>query len=324
MDKRVFGADLLLLLTAAVWGFGFVAQRSGMQYVGPFAFNAIRFPLGSISLLPLIAWRSLKPKQKSGGTLLFASFFAGTCLFIAVAFQQLGIMFTTAGNAGFITGLYVIFTPIFGIFLGRSTGKTTWIGAILTFTGLYFLSSSGPLKDINIGDIIIAGSAVFWAFHVLVIDRLVQKTDPIALSSGQFAFAGLYALIAAFLAEPFLSSRLLSLSSVSALVTWKSFPALISGLSSGEIPFALVSGAIIPILYGAFGSAGIGYTLQVVAQQYAPPAHATIILCLEGFFAAIGGIMLLHEPARIRTIIGFAFMLCGMLVSQWELVRKRR
>jgi drug/metabolite transporter (DMT)-like permease len=229
-------------------------------------------------------------------------------------------MFTTAGNAGFITGLYVIFTPIFGIFLGRSTGRATWIGAILTFTGLYFLSSSGPLKDINIGDIIIAVSAVFWAFHVLVIDRLVQKTDPIALSSGQFAFTGLYALIAAFLAEPFLSSWLLSISSPG-LVSWKSFPTLISGLSSGEIPFALVSGAIIPILYGAFGSAGIGYTLQVVAQQYAPPAHATIILCLEGFFAAIGGIMLLHEPAGIRTIIGFAFMLCGMLVSQWELVR---
>ena len=327
MDKRVFGADILLLLTAAVWGFGFVAQRSGMQYVGPFTFNAIRFPLGSISLLPLIAWRRrLKPNQKSG--LLFSSFFAGTCLFIAVAFQQLGIMFTTAGNAGFITGLYVIFTPIFGIFLGRSTGKATWIGAILTFTGLYFLSSSGPLTDINIGDIIISVSAVFWAFHVLVIDRLVQKTDPIALSSGQFAFTGLYALIAAFLAEPFLSRWLLSLSSSSLsssdLVSWKSFPALISGLSSGNIPFALVSGAIIPILYGAFGSAGIGYTLQVVAQQYAPPAHATIILCLEGFFAAVGGIMLLHEPAGIRTIIGFSFMLCGMLVSQWELVRKRR
>jgi len=322
MDKRVFGADLLLLLTAAVWGFGFVAQRSGMQYVGPFTFNAIRFPLGSLSLLPLIAWRSrLKPQQKGdGGSLLLSSFIAGTCLFIAVAFQQLGIMFTTAGNAGFITGLYVIFTPIFGIFLGRSTGKATWIGAILTFTGLYFLSSSGPLKDINVGDIIIAVSAVFWAFHVLVIDRLVQKTDPIALSSGQFAFTGLYALIAAFLAEPFLSSWLLSTSS-SGLVGWKSFPALISGLSSGEIPFALVSGAVIPILYGAFGSAGIGYTLQVVAQQYAPPAHATIILCLEGFFAAIGGIMLLHEPAGIRTIIGFAFMLCGMLVSQWELLR---
>jgi len=327
MDKRVLGADLLLLLTAAVWGFGFVAQRSGMQYVGPFTFNAIRFPLGSLSLLPLIAWRRRrKTNQKSGDHILFSSFFAGTCLFIAVAFQQLGIMFTTAGNAGFITGLYVIFTPIFGIFLGRSTGKATWIGAILTFTGLYFLSSSGPLKDINVGDIIIAISAVFWAFHVLVIDVLVQKTDPIELSSGQFAFAGFYALIAAFLAEPFLSSWLLFSSSLSSsnLVGWKSFPALISGLSSGEISFAFVSGAVIPILYGAFGSAGVGYTLQVVAQQYAPPAHATIILCLEGFFAAIGGIMLLHEPAGTRTIIGFAFMLCGMLISQWELVRRRR
>jgi len=333
MDKRVLGADLLLLLTAAVWGFGFVAQRSGMQYVGPFTFNAIRFPLGSLSLLPLIAWRRrFKPDGKSGGPILFSSFLAGTCLFIAVAFQQLGIMFTTAGNAGFITGLYVIFTPIFGIFLGRRTGKATWIGAIFTFTGLYFLSSSGPLKDINIGinigDIIIAVSAVFWAFHVLVIDRLVQKTDPIALSSGQFAFAGLYSLIAAFLVEPFLSSWLLSISSssiaLSGLVTWKSLPALINGLSSGVIPFALVSGAVIPILYGGLASAGVGYTLQVVAQQYAPPAHATIILCLEGFFAAVGGIMLLHEPAGIRTLIGFAFMLCGMLVSQWELIRKRR
>jgi drug/metabolite transporter (DMT)-like permease len=329
MNKRVFGADMLLLLTAAVWGFGFVAQRSGMQYVGPFTFNAIRFPLGSLSLLPLIAWRRrLKPDEKNlRRPLFFSSFLAGTCLFIAVSFQQLGIMFTTAGNAGFITGLYVILTPIFGIFLGRSTGRATWIGAILTFAGLYFLSSSGPLKDINIGDVIIAFSAVFWAFHVLIIDRLVRKTDPIALSSGQFAFAGFYALAAAFLAEPFLSKLLLSLDVEmisGGLLTWKSFPALISGLAGGEIPFALVSGAVIPILYGGFGSAGVGYTLQAVAQQYAPPAHATIILCLEGCFAAVGGIMLLREPVGIRTIIGFVFMLCGMLVSQWELIRSRR
>jgi drug/metabolite transporter (DMT)-like permease len=328
VNKRVFGADLLLLLTAAVWGFGVVAQRSGMQYVGPFTFNAIRFPLGSLSLMPLIAWRRrFKPDEKNGGShLIFSSFLAGTCLFIAVSFQQLGIMFTTAGNAGFITGLYVILTPIFGIFLGKSTGKATWIGAILTFTGLYFLCASGPLKSINAGDVIVAVGAVFWAFHVLVIDRLVRKTDPIALSSGQFAFVGLYALIAAFLVEPFLSKLLLSLDNeiISAgLFTWKSFPALISGLSSGEIPFFRVSDAIIPILYASFASAGIGYTLQVVAQQYTPPAHATIILCLEGLFAAIGGIMLLHEPAGIRTIIGFAFMLCGMLVSQWELIRNR-
>jgi drug/metabolite transporter (DMT)-like permease len=167
---------------------------------------------------------------------------------------------------------------------------------------------------------------VFWAFHVLIIDRLVQKTDPLVLSAGQFAFAGFYALVAAFLVEPFLSNWLaLQLEKTgpaglsSGLFFWKSFPAILSGLASGTIPVSLASSAVIPILYGGFGSVGIGYTLQVVAQKNAPPAHATIILCLEGCFAALGGIILLHEPIGVRTVIGFFFMLAGMLVSQWEL-----
>ena len=328
MNKSVFGADLLLLLTAAVWGFGFVAQRTGMLYVGPFTFNGIRFPLASLSLLPLNAWLNRgRSKDGSGAVpknrLFLSSLLAGSCLFIAVTLQQLGIMVTTAGNAGFITGLYVIFTPIFGIFLGRKTGIVTWIGAILTFIGLYFLSSADALSNVNPGDMIIGLSAVFWAFHVLIIDRLVQKNDPLKLSIGQFAVTGFYALIAAFLLEPFLSAwlekagpRLLP----SGLFFWKSFPALISGLHSGAVPLSLVSSAVIPILYGGLASVGIGYTLQVVAQRNAPPAHATIILCLEGCFAALGGILLLNEPIGVRTIIGFALMLLGMLVSQWELI----
>ena len=327
MNKRVFRADALLLLTAAVWGFGFVAQRSGMQYVGPFTFNGIRFPLGSLSLIPLIAWNARKrpPSRLKGNwkkTVLLPCFFAGTCLFIAVTIQQLGIMITTAGNAGFITGLYVIFTPIFGIFLGRKTGKATWFGAVLTLTGLYFLSTSGPMGGINPGDIIITVSAVFWAFHVLIIDRLVQKTDPLVLSSGQFAIAGLYALAAAFLIEPALSSWLANSELFSTgLFYWKSFPALINGFRSGTVPLSLISDAAIPILYGGLISVGIGYTLQTVAQRDAPPAHATIILCLEGGFAALGGILFLHEAVGIRIIIGFALSLTGMLVSQWELIR---
>jgi len=332
MNKRVFGADLLLLLTAAIWGFGFVAQRTGMQYVGPFAYNGIRFILGSISLLPLIAWqarkrRKDKAQENTGRPFVFSSFIAGTCLFAGVTFQQLGMMFTTAGNAGFITGLYVVLTPIFGIFLGRKTGKATWVGAILTLTGLYLLSSTSRLQSINPADIVIAVSAVFWAIHVLIIDRLVQKTDPIVLSSGQFAFAGLYALVAAFLVEPLLSRWLSTLNPEllsSGLCSWKNFPALIRGLASGALPGSLVSGAMVPILYGGLISVGTGYTLQVVAQRDAPPAHATIILCLEGSFAALGGVLLLHEPLGRRTIIGFAFMLSGMLVSQWELIRSRR
>lgn len=340
MNKRVFGADFLLLLTAAIWGFGFVAQRSGMQYVGPFAYNGLRFPLGSLSLIPLIVWRSYAAKrakalrnddasdilQESRKRFLKASLLAGTCLFVAVSFQQLGMMLTTAGNGGFITGLYVVLTPIFGIFLGRKTGKATWFGAVLTFAGLYFLSAAGRLSDINPGDILVAISALFWAFHVLIIDRLVQNNDPIALSSGQFAVAGIFALFAAFLIEPFISRWLETADPefISAgLFAWKSFPVLIGGLFSRTVPVSLISSAVIPILYGGLASAGIGYTLQAVAQRDAPPAHATIILCLEGCFAALGGIILLMEPIGRRTIIGFALMLMGMMISQWELIRRR-
>ena len=168
---------------------------------------------------------------------------------------------------------------------------------------------------------------MFWAFHVLIIDRLVKNTDPLELSSGQFAVAGLYALAAAFLIEPFLSRWLETLGPEilhGGFFAWKSFPALIEGLGAGTIPVSLVSSAMIPILYGGLASVGIGYTLQVVAQRDAPPAHATIILCLEGSFAALGGVLFLHEPIGMRTIAGFALMLTGMFISQWELIRGYR
>ncbi|MDR1803410.1 MAG: DMT family transporter [Treponema sp.] len=330
MNKRVFGADLLLLVTAAVWGFGFVAQRSGMQYVGPFAFNGIRFILGSLSLLPLVVWRNRgQPKTDLSAqrkTLFFSSFLAGSCLFAGVTLQQLGMIATTAGNAGFITGLYVIFTPLFGIFLGRKTGLPTWIGAVLNLFGLFFLSYSGSLKGVNPGDLVIVVSAVFWAFHVLIIDRLVQKNDPIALSSGQFAFVGLYALAAAFLVEPPLSAWLERSSGEiisSGYIYWKSFPVLLNDLASGALGVSFISSAMIPILYGGLVSVGVGYTLQTAAQRYAPPAHATIILCLEGSFAALGGVLILREPVEPRIVLGFAMMLAGMFVSQWGLVRGR-
>ncbi|MDR1948274.1 MAG: DMT family transporter, partial [Spirochaetaceae bacterium] len=248
MNRRALKADILLLLTAGIWGFGFVAQRSGMEYVGPFTFNGVRFILGSLSLLPLILFLRKKKNGpaasgkaasgkaaggknagggstggknagngKSGGKrLIFASFAAGSCLFVAVTLQQFGIMFTTAGNAGFITGLYVVLTPIFGIFLGRKTGLPTWIGGVFTLAGLYFLSAAGQLDRINPGDILTVASAVFWALHVLLIDALVRRgrepdgtaggpgttaerssVDPIELSSGQFACCGIYSLIAA-------------------------------------------------------------------------------------------------------------------------------
>jgi drug/metabolite transporter (DMT)-like permease len=325
MNKRALRADILLLLTAGIWGFGFVAQRSGMDYVGPFTYNGLRFILGSLCLLPLIFIRQKANENAvfSPKKLLWYSLAAGGCLFIAVILQQFGVMFTTAGNAGFITGLYVVLTPIFGIFLGRRTGPATWLASVFTVVGLFFLCTAGSLDSINPGDIITIVSAVFWACHVLLIDRLVRDIDPIMLSSGQFAVCGVFSFIGAFLAEPFvhqaveyLNPALLEMGTFA----WLPFPDLLSGLYMQAISFP--ADALIPILYGGLGSVGIAYTLQVVAQRDAPPAHATIILCFEGCFAALGGALLLSEKIGLWTLFGFVLMLVGMLVTQWEVIAK--
>jgi drug/metabolite transporter (DMT)-like permease len=296
MNKQALRADVLLLLTACIWGFAFTAQRSGMNYMGPFSFNGLRFLLGSLSLVPLALLR-LRGAARSGarpGFRRFAAFsaLAGTCLFLAATLQQIGIMYTTAGNSGFITGLYVVLTPLAGIFLGRKTGIPTWAGAALTFTGLFFLgaaSQGAAGGGLNRGDIITAVSAIFWTAHVLIIDVLVKRIDPVFLSAGQFFCCGLFSLVIALFRES---------------VTLE----------------ACVAG-IIPLLYGGLCSVGVAYTLQVVAQKYAPPAHATILLSLEGVFAAIGGILLLSEPLGRWTLLGFGLMFSGMLATQWDVIR---
>jgi len=323
--KASLRADLLLLLTAAIWGFGFVAQRSGMEHVGPFTFNGVRFVLGSLSLLPIILIRRRRSvvEMATPRQMLLPSLAAGGCLFIAVLLQQFGILFTTAGNAGFITGLYVVFTPIFGIFLGRKTGPATWLGSILTFTGLYFISVAGR-PSINPGDIIIIISVFFWTTHVLLIDRLMHtdiqrkvSIDPIELSSGQFAICGILMLLGALLAESHVIPAVERINPAlldEGLFSWLPFPALISALKAGTIQ--LSPEMLIPILYGGLCSVGIAYTLQVVAQRNAPPAHATIILCFEGCFAALGGVLLLSEKIGGWTLLGFVLMLAGMLATQ--------
>jgi drug/metabolite transporter (DMT)-like permease len=323
MDKKKLRADLLLLVTSCIWGFGFVAQRSGMEYIGPFTFNGIRFLLGSASLLPLIWYRKkLSSARYNKKALFWSSLLAGTCLFIAVSLQQLGIMFTTAGNAGFITGLYVVMVPIFGIAFGRKTGLPTWIGAAFTLIGLYFLSAEGRLGAINPGDVVMIISALFWTFHVLIIDHLMQGSlDPLMLSSGQFAWCGVFSVIAALTIETAIGewgAKAAGADNEFSLFAWRSLARVVSDTNSDTIPFML--NALVPVLYGGLASVGIAYTLQVVAQRDAPPAHATIILCLEGCFGAIGGILILGEPFSTSTLLGFGLMLCGMLISQWEVI----
>ncbi len=298
MNKKALQSDLLLLLTSCIWGFAFVAQRTGMDYLGPFTFNAIRFGIGSVSLLPLIIFLKSRAKKNppegepksvpSFKTILMCSLLAGIPLFGGASLQQIGMIYTTAGNAGFITGLYVVLVPVFGLFIGRKTGIPTWIGAAATLTGLFFISQAGTPGSLNPGDVLVALSAIFWACHVLLLDRLVKKIDPLVLSAGQFAWCAVFSLVPALFTE--------------------------------SINLDSLKGALVPLLYSGFGSVGVAYTLQAVAQRHAPPAHASILLCLEGVFAALGGIIILKEPIGPWTFLGFAFMLAGMIATQWDVI----
>jgi drug/metabolite transporter (DMT)-like permease len=336
MNKRALRADVLLLITAGLWGFGFVAQSSGMDYVGPFTYNGLRFPLGALSLLPLIAYMKAAGRLAvPAGTSKLAQFrmtlLAGMILFAAVGLQQIGIIFTTVGNAGFITGFYVVLTPVLGIFAGKKTGVPTWIGMVFALAGLYFIFIAGNLTStpgdriiINPGDLITVASAFFWAVHILVIDSLVHKTDPLILSAGQFAWCGLFCIIAAFAAEPFMGNLAAVLAPDDAIQQWTTLGELVGlapGGGSAAASVSVIRSAAVPVLYGGLCSVGIAYTLQVVAQKDAPPAHATIILCLEGTFAAFGGMLLRDEKPGPFTLLGFVSMLCAMFITQWDVIR---
>ena len=190
MKSQAVRADLLMLLAAAIWGFAFVAQREGLETMGPFLFNTARFFIGTVFLFPVVWYLSKKNKtqenkETSTKKLLFAGFVAGLFLFIASSFQQVGIQYTTAGKAGFITGLYIFFVPLIGIFLGQRTGSGTWLGAFIAVIGLYLLSINDDFS-IAKGDLLQLICAVFFAAHVLVIGYVAKRMDPLKLSLIQY------------------------------------------------------------------------------------------------------------------------------------------
>jgi len=276
-------ADLLLLLTAFIWGFAFVAQRMGMEYVGPYLFNAARFALGCLPLLPFVAQNASGPLLPHLLRAAPGSLLAGLFLFAGSSLQQVGIVYTTAGKAGFITGLYVILVPILGLALGQQSGRNTWLGALVATAGLYLLSVEPPFS-IAYGDALVLIGALFWAGHVLIIGRFAQQIDWAALAFLQFLTCSLLSFGVALAVKP---------------VAWQ----------------PLVDAAW-PVFYGGVLSVGVAYTLQVVAQRQAPASHAAIILSLETVFAALGGWWLLSEAMSLRGLAGCGLMFGGMLVSQ--------
>jgi drug/metabolite transporter (DMT)-like permease len=296
VKKGQLGSEGLLLLAAVIWGFAFVAQRVGMRHVGPFTFNAVRFALGSLALVPFAASAA---RRRRGGTqdrggwkrmAIIGGAVAGSVIFLGASFQQIGIVYTTAGKAGFITGLYVVLVPLLGLAVGRKTSSGTWIGVVLAAAGLYLLSFSGTFS-ISRGDLIVLAGTLFWAIHVLLISYLTHRTEPVLIAMIQFAVCSILSFGAALISE--------------------------------EIVIAGILDATVPILYGGLLSVGVAYTLQVIAQRRTPPSHAAIILSLETVFAALGGWIVLGEVIPARGIAGCALMLLGIIVSQTGTVRAR-
>jgi drug/metabolite transporter (DMT)-like permease len=289
-----------MLLCAAIWGFAFVAQIKGMEHLKPFTFNGIRFIIGAMVILPLYFF-SQRSTAKKNPTRISASklhswgwsICAGCILFSGAALQQIGLQTTTAGNAGFITGFYVVLTPLVGLFLNQKPGLYSLLGAAIALIGLYFLSVSTHFQ-VREGDWYELVGALFWTAHVLFIGHFVKNIPPLLLAGIQFLTTGILSMLCAFI--------------------WESFR--FDALHGMHIEASMIS-----LLYAGVLSTAVAYTLQVVGQQYAHPAHVAIILSTESVFAAIAGFLLLNEIVTLRMFFGGALMLTGMIVSQIHLFR---
>lgn len=290
MNNKSMKYSFLLLLAAAIWGAAFVAQSAGMEYVGPYTFICIRNFLGVLVLFPIITIRDRYSKEKttkwSNKALWKGGIICGIFLFLASAAQQIGIMSTSVGKAGFITTFYIVLVPIFSLFLKKKPGKIVWLCVILAVIGLYFLCISGG-EDFSIktGDIYIFVCAILFSFQILSVDAFAPDFDCLKLSSIQFLVTGI----------------------------------LSTGFMIYEKPtMAQISGAWLSIAYAGFFSSGVAYTLQMVGQKEVKPAVASILMSLESVFSVIFGFLLLHQKLSLREGIGCIIMFAAVLLVQLQ------
>ncbi len=280
--------DLLMLLTAAIWGSTFVAQQLGMDGVGPFSYTGARMLLGAALIAPLWRWRggpfAALPVQASEG-LWGAGALLGLVLFSAINLQQVGLLGTSVSNAGFITGLYVVIVPVLLRLGGQHVTRQAWIAVALATAGLYYLSVK-PDAGIAAGDWLQLGGALLWAAHVLLVGRLARRHDPLRLSVLQYLVAGLLSLLVAIGQETL----------------------TLAGL-------AQAAGAI---AWGGVLSIGVAYTLQAITQRHAVASHAAVIYSSEGLFSALCGWLVLDEQIGLRGWFGAGLLLVAMLLAQWR------
>ena len=292
MKKRIYGNGLLFI-TALIWGTSFVAQYVGVtDDIGPHTFNFARNFVAALFLVVFVIPFLSHSRKKKGEveevkgdskTLILGGICCGLALFLAMTFQQIGIVQSTAGKAGFITALYIIIVPLFGLFLGKKVSPKIWLCVFLAALGMYLLSFKGGFQ-IGKGDQLLLVCAAFFAIHILVIDHFSPKVDGVRMSCIQFLVAGVCSLITALFTETI------------------SLPGLLEG--------------VFPILYVGIMSSGVGYTLQIVAQRNTDPTVASLILSLESVFAVISGVIFLGQMMTARELMGCAVMMVAIVLAQ--------
>lgn len=296
MKKKELSSAILLFLAAFIWGVAFVAQSVGMDYVGPFTFNGCRFLIGGLVLTPFAWIREKKfessntyqsmtkeTQKKHKQTTLLGGLCCGIAICIASSFQQVGMLYTSVGKAGFITALYIVLVPVMGIFMKKKVAPMVWIGVILAAIGMYFLCITESIS-INYGDVLVFICAICFTFHILIIDYFAPKADGVALSCIQFWFSGIVCMSIAVLKE--------------------------------APDFASILQAAVPILYAGVMSCGVAYTLQIIGQKHMKPTIASLILSLESVISVLAGWVILQEILTGRQLWGCILVFSAVMLAQ--------
>ena len=291
MSKQLRGS-LILLIASVIWGFAFVAQSEGMRAVGPFTFQASRMILAFLVLLPVGGVIHLVKKRKPCGAphgfltpkLIGSAAISGVFLFIASSFQQVGMLYTSVGHAGFLTALYLLMIPFLGLFFGKKISLKLWLCVALALVGLWFLCMTKEGFSMGIGDILMILAALFFSFQIMSVELLSKKFDGVQYSAIQMLTAGILSLICTFVFEA----------------------PTVEGITA----------AALPIAYAGIMSCGIAYTFQIIGQRNTPPTVASIIMSLEGVFAVLGGALLLSQIPSVYEFIGCGLMFVATVISQ--------
>ena len=293
MKKNTPKGLIFLVSAAVIWGGAFVAQRVGSDKITPLFFNASRFIVGAIALIPLILLFEKKANDKKMlRRTLWVGVIAGVLLFSASYLQQLGVQLTdSAGKSGFITGLYMILVPIINIIFGHKTAFNTWLGAILGVSGLFLICMNGIKLSFTLGDLVLIGCAIIFALHIIVVDRFGDGIYSLRFSMIQIAVSSLLSFILALFFEP--------------------------------VGIQPIKDAIIPILYCGLLSTGLGYTFQILGQKYSEPTSAAIILSTESVFSAVFGALIIHERMAPLAYLGCALIFAGIILSQLNFKNKK-